>query len=511
MRTKHLLLPLLAVVLTMPKKAGAQQDDQSDRRISIEITTTEDGNTTTKRIDLDNASEAEIEEALREMGVMDHFIVEGDDGNVVIDIRKFGGADEAEKHMRLRTFPPTPPAPPMPPMPPGEPYTWLGVSTEKLSGDLIEKKDLKVKEGVYVIEVIEGSPAEKAGLQAGDVIVAVDGEEIADPRMLSATIRSKDVGDEVKITYFRDGKKRTTETELGQREATSFSFGHGNDDRWKEHFKGEGWQRHMEKMRTPRAFLGVTAGDDENMDGAVIGSVEEGSSAEKMGLKEGDVIRSVNGEAIEDLGDLSEKISAMRPGEKVTLKIDRSGTEQELSGELGEREMHFNFNFDMPEGEHFHFDFEGLDEEQKEHFRQEMEELQREMDKLREEIKDEFGNELRSETRMTIQSRKLTDEEKAMLKDKGVKGLDNELELGDLSTFPNPSNGFFRIHFDVPAAGDLEVDVHDASGERVYQEKITGYNGRYERTLDLSDKAAGNYFLVIRQNGKATSRKLIKQ
>src|SRR5690606_17545191 len=77
MRTKHLLLPLLAVVLTMPKKAGAQQDDQSDRRISIEITTTEDGNTTTKRIDLDNASEAEIEEALREMGVMDHFIVEG--------------------------------------------------------------------------------------------------------------------------------------------------------------------------------------------------------------------------------------------------------------------------------------------------------------------------------------------------------------------------------------------------------------------------------------------------
>jgi len=136
-----------------------------------------------------------------------------------------------------------------------------------------------------------------------------------------------------------------------------------------------------------------------------------------------------------------------------------------------------------------------------------MEKLQQEMEKLREEI----GRELRSETRITIESRKLTDEEKAMLKDKGVKGLDNELELGDLSTFPNPSNGFFRIHFDVPAAGDLEVDVHDASGERVYQEKITGYNGRYERTLDLSDKAAGNYFLVIRQNGKATSRKLIKQ
>ncbi len=497
MDRKWLLLPLFAVVVTLPKSARSQEEP-SERKISIEIRTTENGETTTRSLDLDNASDQEIEDALREMGIMDHFSFHGDDENVVIDIRRFGDGHEAEQEMRMRMIPPVPSMPGMPAMPPmpemgHEKYTWLGVSTEKVTDELKKEKKLSVKEGVYVIEVHDGSPAEAAGLKEGDVIAQVDGKEIIDPKALSDIIRSKKEGDEVKITFYRNNKKNSTSVTLAQRETSrSYSYGHGDHEHWK-------------KMEEPRAFLGVTPGDDEQITGALIGSVEEGSAAERMGLKEGDIITAVNGDMIDSFGALSKKIRSMRPGEAVTLKVLRGGAEQQINGELGEKEMHTYFRRG-PENFDFKFDHDfGPDE--REQLRREMDQLRMEMDRMREELR----TDLRQNTRIRIESRKLTDEERSLLKNKGVTGLESEPDLGELNIFPNPSTGFYQITFDVKERADVEVDVHDASGERVYQEKITGFKGKYERTLDLSDKASGSYFLVIRQNGKAASRKLVKE
>ena len=89
--------------------------------------------------------------------------------------------------------------------------------------------------------------------------------------------------------------------------------------------------------------------------------------------------------------------------------------------------------------------------------------------------------------------------------------MDSELRLNDLRVVPNPGNGFFRIQFDVADKGELLVNVHDATGEKVYEERSSGSSGRYERILDLTDKAPGTYFVVITTNGKSTARKLIKE
>ncbi len=499
MERRLLLLPLFAVVVTLPQRARSQSE-ANDRKVTIEITTTENGNTSTKKIDLDNASEEEIESALKELDVMDHFVVNGDDENVVIDIRRFGNDDdEGDRHVRMRMAP-VPGVPGIPPAPGTAvkgPYPWLGVNTGEVDPELAKTRELPVESGVLILRVIEDSPASDAGLQEGDVITAVDGEEIDDPKELSETIRSKQAGDKVKITYHRGKKKENVNVELAEREGRSYAYAFGDPGR--EHGPAE---EHMRHFGEPRAFLGVTPGEGE---GAVIGSIEEGSVAEEMGLQAGDVIQAVNGEKIADFAALSKKIGSMDPGDPITLSIERSGVPQELSGTLGEREM--SFNFAMPDAGSFNFDMHGLSEQERSDLRMEMDKLREEMDKLREDL----GADLSSETRITIESRKLTDEEKKLLEQKGVKGLDNELDLGDLRIFPNPSNGFYRIQFDVAEKGDLTVDVHDASGERVYQEKITGFKGRYERTLDLSDRASGNYFLVIGRNGKATSRKLVKQ
>ncbi|MDQ3101566.1 MAG: PDZ domain-containing protein, partial [Bacteroidota bacterium] len=464
MTKKLLILVLLAVVVTVSKKAKAQEP--SDRKISIEITTTEDGNTTTKKIDLDNATEAEIEAAMEELGVMEHFMVNDDDGNVVIDIRRFGDEEgEGDRNVHMRMVPSSP-FPPGASGIPTERSTWLGVNTESLNSDLIKSLSLPVKEGVHVLEVIDNSPASKAGLQKGDVITAVEGDQITDPASLSATIKGKKAGEKVKITVYRDSKKQHITAELAERE-TSYSYHYNDGDG--HHLGphgGEGnWKEHLKHMREPRAFLGVTPGDAEkDTKGAVIGSVEDGSAAQRMGLLEGDVIRSLNGVAIEDFGALSRKVGSMKPGEKVTIQVDRNGNEQELTGEFGERSSDIRW---MSGDEDFEFNFEGFGEAEQEELREEMDNLREEMDRLREDL----GHELRSQTRIHIEGRKLTEEERTLLKGKGVKGLENELELSNLTTFPNPSNGFFRIQFEVAEKADLNVDVHDASGERVYEEK----------------------------------------
>lgn len=144
--------------------------------------------------------------------------------------------------------------------------------------------------------------------------------------------------------------------------------------------------------------------------------------------------------------------------------------------------------------------------------RQEMDMLRQDLERMREELHRDGGlpDRIRREMRITVQGRPLEQAEKDLLTQKGVSGLDKQLELGDLRCFPNPSSGFYRLHFDVAERGDLLVTVHDSAGEKVYDERINAFKGRYERTLDLSDKAAGTYYLVIAQGGRTAAQKLIK-
>lgn len=212
----------------------------------------------------------------------------------------------------------------------------------------------------------------------------------------------------------------------------------------------------------------------------------------------------------------------------------------ELKGKMGRNEA---FTFEMPEmapmspmppmppmdgiehmsdadREQYENDMEQHDRDMEQHGRdmeqhdRDLEQHQNDMEQLRREM-EELRNELRGnvnrEMRVTIERKELTPEETTVLRNKGVAGLDNKLELGGLRCFPNPSDGFFRLQFNVPTKGDLSVDVHDAKGERVYHESVSDYEGQYERTLNLSAKADGNYYLVISQNGRSLTQKLVKE
>lgn len=490
-----LFLPLAAVI-------GFQQEPQvpvPDRKVRIEVVTTENGETKRVTKEFDATNDAQVQDALRELGVLNQMKLGPGERDITIDIRGFGDGEGDDMFMRMAPMAPMPPVPPTPPMAfSSEPSAYLGVSTRDLAPD--DKRSKLVKKGTVVLEVIKESPAEKLGLMEGDIITELGGKAVDGPAGLAELVRARQPGESVKLVWLRDGKAMKGEAILSERKSEAYAFSFDTEALKELEKLGESSAWRSEK----RAFLGVTPSDEESTEqGVVIGHVEEGSAAEKMGLQSGDRITAINGEAVSDFDALAERIRSMKPGDQVTVNALRDGQVQEHSGTLGERKSHrFHKGTEGMEG----FRWNGMAPEDRDALRRDMDQLRREMDELRREI----GKEVRREVRVRVETRKPSDEEMAVLRKKGV-AVDKELALDGLRAYPNPSNGFYRLQFELAERGDLAVDVHDAKGERVYQERIVGFKGRYERTLDLSDQAAGNYFLVIAQGGKAATVKLVKE
>ena len=96
-------------------------------------------------------------------------------------------------------------------------HAYLGVGATTITSDLQQQLGISQTEGALVQSVASGSPAAKAGLQSGDVIVAADGKAVASPEDLIAAIRAHKPDDTMKITYARDGKTTTVDASLTER------------------------------------------------------------------------------------------------------------------------------------------------------------------------------------------------------------------------------------------------------------------------------------------------------
>jgi serine protease Do len=94
---------------------------------------------------------------------------------------------------------------------------WLGVSMQELTPELAEKLDLHSTSGALVTAVLPDSPAEAAGLQPGDVIVAWNGKPVADPRVLGLAVAWSKIGEKAKATVKRNGKDLSVTVTVGQR------------------------------------------------------------------------------------------------------------------------------------------------------------------------------------------------------------------------------------------------------------------------------------------------------
>lgn len=96
-------------------------------------------------------------------------------------------------------------------------HPYIGVLGQTVDRDIAREYKLSVDEGALIVRVVEGTPAFEAGVREGDIVVAFDGESIKSMDEFIAAIRSKKVGDRVKLTYVHEGKRVSVELTLAEK------------------------------------------------------------------------------------------------------------------------------------------------------------------------------------------------------------------------------------------------------------------------------------------------------
>ena len=230
---------------------------------------------------------------------------------------------------------------------------FLGVYGEDITNENIAKYHLSQARGVGITQVVPDSPAQKAGLRKDDVILRLDGENVTSVRKLNRLVSEIAPDHTVRITISRNGSEQEISATMGKRKDLTTAR-----DLFKEQPKVWKWEGPMvtpDKMPNFPNFndnngdLAIVLGNGRRIGvstmelskqladyfgiadgrGVLVTSVSEDGPAAKSGVKAGDVITAVDGEAVDSPGDVARLINRKKDGD-VTLTIVRNKSQQTI-------------------------------------------------------------------------------------------------------------------------------------------------------------------------------------
>ena len=186
---------------------------------------------------------------------------------------------------------------------------YLGISLQRLTLEIAESLGVESRNGALVAEVARGGPAQKAGIQAGDIIVAFNGKEVKNSSDLPLQVARLSPGSSSRITLLRDGKEISLPLTVGLLDernivakAESGDFGLTVESITPDMARDMG--------------LHPTAG-------VVVTAVQPGSAADDAGMEPGDLIVEINRTAIRTASDYSEALSKADPAKSLLLRVQR--------------------------------------------------------------------------------------------------------------------------------------------------------------------------------------------
>ena len=188
---------------------------------------------------------------------------------------------------------------------------WLGVSIQEMTPELTKSFGLKEKKGALVAEVVSGSPAEKAGIEQGDVIVEFDGKEVTESKDLPRMVASTPVGKAVTIKLSRSGKVLDRQVKVGEMEEKTEVV--------KTHSTKKSLGITVQNV-TPEIAKGLGLKKET---GVVVTRVEPGSPAADAGIQTGDVIQEVNRKPVKNVEDFVQKAEKAKDQDHVLLFLQR--------------------------------------------------------------------------------------------------------------------------------------------------------------------------------------------
>lgn len=231
-----------------------------------------------------------------------------------------------------------PPAPPPPPEPPDVVYffntagSYLGVGVKEINAERARALKLREEYGVEVTTVEPESPADKAGLKPGDVVLEYNGQRVEGTQQFVRFVRETPPGRAVRLTVFRNGSTQTLTATVSERKGRAFNVPVPKID---EELRLR--LRDMAPPDVPRvtmswraAMLGIEGeplrgsqlGDFFGVkDGVLVRGVLKGTPAEKAGIRPGDVIVKVDDRSVAEPRDITAALRAARDASRRTFPV----------------------------------------------------------------------------------------------------------------------------------------------------------------------------------------------
>jgi predicted metalloprotease with PDZ domain len=226
---------------------------------------------------------------------------------------------------------------------------YIGVYMQDLTSQVKKGLDLKVEKGVLVSGVEDDSPADKAGIEDGDVITRFNGKTVASADELRDAVRAITPGKEAKIDIVHEGNSKSLTLTVSERpeEHAMHWESFGDND------APMAMARAFTMMGGPRLGVEARPLEDDGLasyfgakkgDGLLVLSVDDESVAGKAGVKPGDIISKVGNDKIEDTQDVRHALKDYDKGDTFDITVLRHGKSQSLKATMDEQDHDMAFN-----------------------------------------------------------------------------------------------------------------------------------------------------------------------
>lgn len=363
---------------------------------------------------------------------------------------------------------------------------FLGIYSDRLSRKKAKYLEYDNPYGNYVKGIIDNTTASEYGLQAFDYIYGIDEYRTGENQSLGSILNRYRVGDSAELILIRKGKTKRIPIVFNPRMTTN----------------------HITNKECEQAFLGVIQ-RTVSKNGMVFINTVRNSAAERMGLKDGDQVININGHKIYDWTDLGIATDSHKPNTNMRVKVLRNGKKLSFSGVVTSKKQQnkedcndkvsLTFERSTPrtttsststsdENDDFNISLSWENDDKK--------------------------SNSRSDTKVnTSYSRAIITEISASEANKFglVVPTDNSLSVSKIHLSPNVNNDMFTLSFNLSNSGDTAVKIINETGREIYNYELTDFSGNFEDKVDIVRNGKGTYLLIISQNGKNLTKKILLQ
>jgi serine protease Do len=200
--------------------------------------------------------------------------------------------------------------------------SWLGVGIREVQPEMAEGFGLERAHGALIAQVVPEGPADKAGLQPGDIITRFDGKEVEAASELPLMAGLAGVGKTVRVELVRDGKTRKRTLTLGALPGEETEARTAKDTPGRDEPVGKLGLTVDDLDRRARAELELP----RQIKGTLVTEVRSGSPAHEAGLRRGDVVMEVNGVSVPDARTFVKRVQGVPEGKLVRILLYREGS-----------------------------------------------------------------------------------------------------------------------------------------------------------------------------------------